>query len=119
MVLNERNAVSPTVKFLIGLGATLLMGWIHHGPLGQGEALINDLEGKAKTAVAATEVPGIHVRFDRDPLSRSATLSGEADQFQREGQGELKGLNDIVGEIEGVSSVRWANPPAVRSPGDR
>src|SRR3546814_6104012 len=42
-------------------------------------------------------------------MTRTATLSVPADQFQREGQGELKGLNDIVRETEGVSDVQWAD----------
>lgn len=106
--------MNPAAKFLIGLAAVLLMGWLHHGPLGNGEALVTGIEAQAKAAVAKTEVPGVDVRLGRDPLSRHATLSGNADPFQREGQGELKGLNDIVGEIEGVSGVSWADPPATR-----
>lgn len=101
--------MSPALKFLTGLGAVVAMGWIHHGPLGNGEALVQRLETQAQTAVNETEVPGIQVRLSRDPLSREATISGQADEFQREGQGSLKGINDIVGEIEGISDVQWAN----------
>lgn len=103
--------MSPTIKFLIGLAATLLMGWLYHGPLGHGEAFIEQAETAARQAVAATEVPGIEVRLGRDPLSRTATLSGPADPFQREGQGELKGLNDIVAETKGVAGIRWMDEP--------
>ena len=106
--------MSATVKFLIGLAATLLMGWIYHGPLGTGERLIDTLEGQARQAVAATEVPNVDVRLSRRPLARVATLSGPADEFQREGQGSLKGLNDVVGEIEGISGVDWADTPAAQ-----
>lgn len=101
--------MSSTVKFLIGLVAAALMGWLLHGPLGRGEAFIGEVEARAQAAVAKTEVPGISVRLSRDPLSRMAILSGPADQFQREGQGELKGLNDIVAGVEGVSGVQWAD----------
>jgi hypothetical protein len=107
--------MSATVKFLIGLAAVLLMGWIYHGPLGNGAALIDTLEGAARTAVARTEVDGIDVRLSRRPLARVATLSGPANQFQREGQGNLKGLNDVVGEIEGISSVDWADTPQAQA----
>jgi hypothetical protein len=102
--------MSPAVKFLTGLAAVVAMGWIHHGPLGHGEAFIQRIESQAQAAVAKTEVP-VQVRLQRDPLSREAILSGEADEFQREGQGSLKGINDIVGEIEGISDVQWANEP--------
>ena len=101
----------PLVKFLIGLVATLLMGWIYHGPLGNGEALIDGLESQARQAVAKAEVPGVEVRLGHDPLSRVATLSGPANDYQREGMGEFPGLNDRVRSIEGISDVEWANPP--------
>lgn len=101
-----------SVKFLIGLAAVLLMGWVHHGPLGAGEALIDGLEARARTAVAASEVPGVSVALDRAPLARAATLSGPANDFQRNGMGEFPGLNDRVGAIEGIAAVTWADEPA-------
>lgn len=104
--------MSPIVKFLIGLGAVLLMGWVSHGPLGNGEALIGRLEAQARAAVAEGEVPGVQVRLSRDPLARIATLSGPANDFQREGMGQFPGLNDRVREIEGVSGLRWADAVA-------
>jgi hypothetical protein len=93
----------------MGLAAVLLMGWLYHGPFGNGAAFIDRLEGQARAAVATTGLPGIDVRLGRNPLNRAATLSGAADPFQREGQGELKGLNDLVGEVEGVSAVGWSD----------
>ena len=108
--------MSPAVKFLIGLVAVLLMGWIYHGPLGNGEALIGRLEAQARAAVVASEVPGVEVRLGRDPLSREATLSGPANDYQREGMGQFPGLNDRVAAIEGISGVRWSNPPPVAGP---
>jgi hypothetical protein len=101
--------MSRPVKFLIGLAAVILMGWIYHGPLGNGEAFVSRLEGQARSAVASTGLPGVAVRLSRDPISRAATLSGQADDFQREGQGSLPGLNDLVGEVEGISDVGWAD----------
>ncbi len=108
--------MSPAVKFLIGLVAVLLMGWVYHGPLGNGEALVGRLETEARAAVVASEVPGVDVRLGRDPLSREATLSGPANDYQREGMGQFPGLNDRVRAIEGISGVRWANPPPVAGP---
>ncbi len=103
--------MSPAVKFLLGLVAVLLMGWLYHAPLGNGAALVDRLETEARAAVAASEVPGIQVRLGRDPLSRQATLSGPANDFQREGMGQFPGINDRVRAIEGISRVEWANPP--------
>lgn len=109
--------MSPLAKFLIGLVAVLLLGWLHHGPLGNGRALIDRLESEARAAVARQEVAGVTVSLGRDPLSRRAILAGPADEFQREGQGELPGLNDVVTNIEGVSGVDWANPPPASARG--
>ena len=104
--------MSAGLKFLIGLIAVLLMGWVNHGPLGKGEALIDSLESQARAAVTASEVPGIEVRLGHDPLSRTATLSGPANDFQREGMGQFPGLNDRVNGIEGIAGVRWTDRPA-------
>src|SRR5687768_15147513 len=103
--------MTPAVKFLIGLAAVAAMGWIHHGPLGNGEAFLRKIETDAQAAVARTEVP-VEVRMQRDPLARVAILSGQADEFQREGQGSLKGINDLVRETEGVADLRWTDAPA-------
>ena len=107
--------MTPAVKFLIGLAAVVLMAWIHHGPLGHGEALIGKIEAKAQAAVDGTGLP-VRVRMQRDPLARVATLSGRADEFQREGQGSLKGINDLIRETEGVADIRWNDPPATLPP---
>lgn len=111
--------MSPAVKFLIGLAAVLLMGWLYHGPLGNGERLVGELEAKARAEVAKSEVPGVDVRLGRDPLSRVATLSGPANDFQREGMGEFPGLNDRIRGIEGISGLRWADAPAAAGGGNR
>jgi hypothetical protein len=94
-------------KFLIGLAAALLAGWIGHGPLGQGQAFVDRLEALSKAEIAKAELSQVHVRFDRDPLRREAILSGQADQFQREGMGQFKGINQRVAAVPGVSRVRW------------
>lgn len=105
-----------SVKIAIGLLATLVMGWIYHGPLGRGQALVDMLEGQAKVAVAQAELPGIKVRMIRDPLARVARLSGSANDLQREGLGGQLGINDFVRDVPGISSVRWDDEPAARSP---
>jgi hypothetical protein len=116
--LPPEAAMSPVLKFLIGLAAVLMMGWVYHDPLGNGEALIGRLEAQARAAVAEGEVPGVEVRLQRDPLARIATLSGPANDFQREGMGQFPGINDRVGEIEGISRIEWANPPAPAAGGN-
>jgi hypothetical protein len=96
-------------KFLIGLSGALLAGWIGHGPLGQGEAFVGRLEAQANGVIRTAELPAVHARFSRDPLTREAILTGPANEFQREGQGQFPGLNDRIRGIAGVSRVRWEN----------
>ena len=104
--------MSRSVKLLIGLLATMVMGWAWHAPLGNGARLIDALEAQARAAAQQGELAGIEVRIARDPLARVATLSGEANDLQREGLGSGPGLKDYVREVEGIGTVRWADEPA-------
>lgn len=99
------------LKFLIGLGAALAVGWVSHGPLGRGEAFIATLDTALQAIVADAEIPGVTGRMQREPLARTAILSGPADRFQREGQGSLPGLDERADAIPGVGRVEWTNPP--------
>lgn len=102
--------MSRTVKLLIGFVAALLVAWLVHGPLGTGEAFVSGMEDKARATIAATEVQGIGVSFPRAPLSRTAILSGDANDFQRNGMGEMPGLTGLVAqEVPGIAKVRWAD----------
>ena len=103
------------VKLLTGLALALAAGWIAHGPLGGGARLVDRLESQARGGVARAGVPGITVRLDRDPLTRRATLSGPANDLQREGLGSQMGVSDYVRQVDGIGSVRWADEP----PGER
>jgi len=94
-------------KFLIGLIAALAAGWVSHGPLGRGGAFLDTLQSQGDAILREAEVPGVQVRFARDPMSREAILSGPANDFQREGQGQFPGLNDRISAISGISGFRW------------
>jgi hypothetical protein len=109
--------MSPVVKFLIGLAAVLLMGWASHGPLGNGERLLASLEAQARTEIEASQVPGVEVRMQRNPMARVAILSGPANDFQREGMGQFPGINGRISAIEGIERIEWAGPPAQRAEG--
>jgi hypothetical protein len=102
----------PTaVKLLIGLALTLAAAWVWHGPLGRGARLVDGLERQARAAVAEENLPGIEVRLDRRPLARNATLSGPANDFQRNGMGSMPGLTGKVAAIDGIGTVLWADQP--------
>lgn len=107
--------MSSAMKFLIGLAAVLIMGFVWHGPLGNGARMIDALEAQARAAAAQGELPGIEVNMSRDPLARSATISGEANDLQREGLGQTgMGVKDYVRAVKGVSGVRWSDEPEAR-----
>jgi hypothetical protein len=101
--------MSRLAKLLIGVAAALLAGWIAHEPLGQGDAFIASVEAKAKSAIREAGVPGIEVSFTRETLRRDALLSGPANDFQREGQGQFPGINDRILAVPGVSGVAWTD----------
>ncbi|MEO7178941.1 MAG: hypothetical protein ABIW83_08855 [Allosphingosinicella sp.] len=99
------------LKATIGLLLALVAGWVWHAPLGHGQMLIDRLELVAKSQVATAELPGIDVSLSRHPLARAATLSGPANDLQREGLGSQKGVSDYVRDVDGISQVRWADQP--------
>jgi hypothetical protein len=102
-----RRKMSWWLKLLVGLAAALAAGWVAHGPLGQGAAFADQVEARAKAVVQAAGIPGVEVRLIRDPLSRHAVLSGRANDFQREGLGNLPGLDQRVAEVPGISGISW------------
>ena len=95
------------LKIVTGFAAALAVGWLHHGPLGAGERFIDALEARAKLRLRVTNMPAVDVRMERDPLSRTAVVSGAANDFQREGLGSYPGINDRIRTIPGISRVRW------------
>lgn len=101
----------PLLKATIGLLVTLAAGWVWHAPLGHGDRLIDRLQREAEIGVRKSELPGITVSLSRDPLARIATLSGPANQLQREGLGSQKGVSDYVRDVDGMAGVRWKDEP--------
>jgi hypothetical protein len=100
----------PTaVRILIGFAAALLAGWIGHGPVGRGALFLDSLQAQTEAALRDAAVPGVTVSFPRDPLSRTAWLSGPANDLQRNGMGGLQGINQRVAAISGVAAVRWTD----------
>ncbi|HEV7660609.1 MAG TPA: hypothetical protein VGO55_12280 [Allosphingosinicella sp.] len=115
--------MSRGVKILIGLAVALLAGWVAHGPLGRGAAYVDILEVGAKAGVARTELRGISVQMNREPLARIAVLSGTNDPFLRCGSAsfirgnrdcsmarretDVPGVNDRVAAVPGMAGLRW------------
>ena len=101
----------PVFKATIGLLLALAAAWIWHSPLGHGDRLIDRLQNEAEQGVEKSELPGLKVSVSRDPLARVATLSGSANDLQREGLGSQMGVSDYVRDVEGMADVRWADEP--------
>ncbi|HEX8308297.1 MAG TPA: hypothetical protein VF645_07740 [Allosphingosinicella sp.] len=106
--------MSPILKATIGLFLALAAAWVWHAPLGRGERLIGRLESEARQEIAKSQLSGIEVRMSRRPLARAATLSGPANDLQREGLGSQKGVSDYARDVDGISDVRWADEPGAR-----
>jgi hypothetical protein len=104
--------MSPTTRIATGLAVALLLGWIWEGPLGKGAAFVDRLDTDARAVVADAGVAGVTVSIQRGPLARSATLSGPADDFQRNGQGIQKGLTERVADVPGMGAVGWSDEPS-------
>jgi hypothetical protein len=103
--------MSPVAKLMTGLAAVLVLGWLNHGPLGKGVQFVDRLEVDSKAVIVSTDIEGVEIRMDRDPLKRAATLSGNADDFQRYGMRGQKGLTQLIGDVPGMGTVRWADEP--------
>lgn len=101
----------PAAKLLIGLAASLAVGFVSHGPMGRGALFVQRIDTAAQAVVQDAEIPGVTVELPRTPLQRTAILSGPADRFQREGQGSLPGLDERMLAIPGMGRVQWTNPP--------
>jgi len=94
------------LRIMIGAGATALLAWGLHGPLGQGAAFIADLHIHAKSALAAGGVTGVQVDYPDNPYSRTATLSGDVPLIdQNRATAIMRGLNGGAGAVWGVTSA--------------
>ena len=101
--------MSNGVKFLIGLALALAAGWVSHGPLERGEAMVAQLDAELQAVVRDVNIAGVFGQMERQPLARKALLSGPANQFQREGQGSLPGLDQRVLAIPGMGGLDWTD----------
>lgn len=101
--------MSPSLKMLTGLAATVASAWIFHAPAGYGRRLIDRLDARVRPVVARQELPTVTASFADSPLSRDLLFTGPANAFQR---GRFV---EIVQEenIRGLRSVGW--DPASRA----
>lgn len=91
--------MSVARRIAIGAGATMLLAWLVHGPLGRGQAFLDELKGEADARLAGEGLGNVHIAFPDAPASRVAQLSGEATLAQ---QGEALTLVRAVGGSAGA-----------------
>lgn len=70
--------------FASGVGTTLALTALWHGPLGGADRLTARVEASARAQLDRDEMSQVRARLQRDPLTRRIILSGPADPFQRE-----------------------------------
>lgn len=104
--------MSPSLKFLFGLGTTFASAALFHGPGGYGERLLAGLDARVRPIVARQELPTVTAAFARDPLARDLIFRGPANDFQRQRFVEIIQEENILG----LRSVGWhpASPPVNR-----
>jgi OmpA-OmpF porin, OOP family len=93
-------------KFLIGTAATATLAWLFHGPLGYGQAFIDDLARGSSAALSKVEdADGVMIAMDQEnALRRVAILSGnigDPERRERIRQAVLTGT-------PGLMDARWA-----------
>jgi len=99
--INRREGLSMETggKILTGVAATALLALAGHAI--NGEKFVDGLESSAQTELQAQGMDGVTATFDRDPLSRTAILDGDASDEDKQ-----KALSAVLA-LPGVSGARW------------
>ncbi|MEO8455912.1 MAG: hypothetical protein ABI454_12210 [Sphingomicrobium sp.] len=110
VVVPDRRA-KRTLALSIGIGASVAIAALWHGPLGAADRFAAQVERSARTTLYYNEIPQVTARLHHGPLTRQLILVGTADEFQR------SELMRIMGALPGVSSARWSaeggGPPLI------
>jgi len=94
----RRNAV-----LAIGVGVSLALAALWHGPMGAADRFTIQVEHDARAVLDHYEMTRIAARLHRGPLSRRLILKGPADDFQ------TTELTRLMSELPGVSDAQWTN----------
>ena len=87
--------------FAAGIGTTLAVTALWHGPLGAADRLAARVEASARAQLDRDEMTQVQAHFERRPLTRRLILSGPADAFQREE------IARRMMALPGVGDVGW------------
>lgn len=94
--------MSRAAIFSLGIASVLAATWLWHGPMGAGGRFAAKVERAARVQLDHDEMVNVRAEFARMPLTRRLSLSGPADDFQRQ---EIKRRMEA---LPGVSEADWA-----------
>ena len=87
--------------FAAGIGGTLAVTALWHGPLGAADRMAARVEASARAQLDRDEMTQVQAKFQRGPLTRRLILSGAADSYQRQE------IARRMAALPGVGEVRW------------
>ncbi len=92
---------------VIGILATIAASALWHGPGGAAARFTATAERTMRITLDHYEMPGVAVRMQRSPLTRTLAFDGSADSFQR------SEIQRIGREVPGIADTVWAGrqPP--------
>lgn len=85
----------------LGGAVALMVAMLWYFPLGAADRMSGRIDTIARISLDHYELPMVHARLERRPLTRRLVLSGPADDFQR------RELVRIMNEVPGVAEVAW------------
>jgi hypothetical protein len=101
-----RRRARRNTALAIGVGLSLALGAIWHGPLGGADRFSTRVEHQARFVLDHYEMTQIAAHLHHGPLSRRLILAGPADDFQ------TVELVRLMSELPGVSTAQWTTEPA-------
>jgi hypothetical protein len=101
-----RRRSRRNVALTIGVGLSLALAALWHGPLGAADRLTQQVEHDARIVLDHYEMTMIAAHLHHRPLSRRMILAGPADDFQ------TTELVRLMSQLPGVSSAQWTKEPA-------
>jgi hypothetical protein len=101
----RRNA-RRNATLAIGVGLSLALAALWHGPLGAADRLSGRVEHDARAVLDHYEMTRVTEHLHHGPLTRRLILAGPADDFQ------TIELVRLMSELPGVSSAQWTDEPS-------
>ena len=101
-----RRRARRNAALALGVGLSLALVALWHGPLGAADRLAGRVEHDARAVLDHYEMTRISAHLHHGPLTRRMILAGPADDFQ------TTELVRLMSELPGVSTAQWSDRPA-------